>query len=54
MSLSKLSKTLYKAARLTRDVNAVSRAGRKRSGSPIVKRIVNKGIGRIAGKLFLR
>ncbi len=47
MNINKISKFLYKAARISRDVNALSRGGKA-----IGKRIVKKAIGRQIGRFF--
>jgi len=53
--LNKISKALYGGARTTRDVKAVEKSIEKGSLMPIVKRLVNKWIGRhIVSKLWWR
>ena len=50
VKLYRLRRTLYKAARTLGDVQAVT------SGKPgrIGRRVLNKGLGRALGRLFLR
>jgi hypothetical protein len=50
----KISRILYKWARLSRDVNAVNKTASKLSPTPLLKRAANKRIGKIVGKLFLK
>jgi len=53
--INKISKILYKLARLSRWAQAISLAIRTGSLTPILRRIVNVVIGRkIASKLFLK
>lgn len=47
MNLNKISKVLYRAASITRDINAI-----KRGPKAIGKRMARKAIGRAVGKLF--
>lgn len=55
MTLSKITSLFFKAARFGADLNAVNRAVRTGSPTPIFRRLVNKGIGRgLVSKLFLR
>lgn len=50
-----ITSALFRLARLSADLSAISRAGRQRSARPILKRIANKAIGRsIVSKLFIR
>jgi hypothetical protein len=49
-----VSSMLYRAARLSRDANAVNRALKTRSPRPIVRRAANRMIGRAAGRVLRR
>lgn len=49
-----VSSMLYKAARLSRDANAVTRAFETTSPRPIVRRAANRMIGRAAGRVLRR
>lgn len=54
-SLNRISRGSYRFARATRDWNAVARAGATGSLWPIVRRIINRVIGRtIVRRLWLR
>lgn len=54
MSLNDLSRALYQAARLTRDIQAVKRSAETGSLKPVGKRLAWKAGGRTFGSLFGR
>jgi hypothetical protein len=49
-----LASTLFKAARLAADANAIGQAVKKKSGKPIERRIARKILGRTLGKGLFR
>lgn len=50
-----MTRTIYRIARIARDLKAISRAASTGSPTPIVKRAVNKWIGRhIVRRLWWR
>lgn len=51
MNLNNLSNTLYRAARITRDIRAVERSIETGSPAPIARRVVRKALYRGLGKV---
>lgn len=49
-SLNAISSALYRAARLSRDVRAVQRAGRQHSMAPIGRRVERKVVRRVVNR----
>lgn len=53
--MNRISKPLYKSARISRDANAFLQCFKQRSIMPLFKRAVNKIIGRkVVSKLWWR
>lgn len=52
MSINKTRSVLYAVAKMLGDVQAVQKAGRKRSIRPIIDRLARRGAGRIAGLIL--
>ncbi|GAB6073989.1 hypothetical protein [Nautilia lithotrophica] len=50
MSISKIRTILYKTAKYLGDVNAIKRAIKKGDFTPIIKRIIRRIYGYIAGR----
>ncbi|WP_168175725.1 hypothetical protein [Nautilia sp. PV-1] len=50
MSISKIRTVLYKTAKYLGDVNAIKRAIKKGDFTPIIKRIIRRIYGYIAGR----
>jgi hypothetical protein len=50
MSISKIRTFLYKAAKYLGDVNAIKRAIKKGDLTPIIKRLIRRIYGYIAGR----
>lgn len=46
-SLQRLSRGSYRVARASRDLNAITKAGATGSMWPIIRRLLNKAIGRV-------
>jgi hypothetical protein len=53
MNINSISKALYTAARLSRDVNAVSR-GPKAMGHRVVRKAAYRGMGSVLSRLLNR
>jgi len=50
MSISKIRSVLYKTAKYLGDINAIKRAIKKGDFTPIIKRIIRRIYGYIAGR----
>jgi len=50
MSISKIRTILYKTAKYLGDINAIKRAIKKGDLTPVIKRVIRKIYGYIAGR----
>ena len=50
MSISKIRSVLYKSAKYLGDVNAIKKALQKGDFTPIIKRVIRRVYGYIAGR----
>ncbi|WP_456470270.1 hypothetical protein [Caminibacter sp.] len=50
MSISKIRSILYKSAKYLGDFNAIKRAVEKKDFTPVIKRIIRRIYGYIAGR----
>jgi len=50
MSISKIRTILYKSAKYLGDINAIKRAWEKKDFTPVIKRVIRRIYGYIAGR----